>query len=180
MTMTRTALAKAQALPSTIEERFAKIRKASLTMQKNSRDSSWCLGFSFCVSIDIIFWSARRRSEAALILPRKGCAAAHPAPCDRPSLTTESETEQETDAERGKDRFRRVLADVSLAVVLKTADAMARIIPFPFRPAQIFIVHCACGRAEIFRRFVGVRHATLCFFSRQRRNRRASVHLVFV
>jgi hypothetical protein len=45
--MMRIALAKAQALPSTIDERRAKIRKASLTTQKKSRDSSCSLSFSF-------------------------------------------------------------------------------------------------------------------------------------
>jgi len=51
-------------------------------------------------------------------------------------LAPKDESEHETDPERGKDRFRRVLADVLLAVVLKTADATARIIPFPFRRGQ--------------------------------------------
>src|SRR5438132_9157342 len=83
-------------------------------------------------------------------------------------LAPKDETEHETDPERGKDRFRRVLADVLLAVVLKTADAMARIMPYSFRMAPIFIGRCAGGRAEIFRRFPGVRHATLCFFFRLR------------
>jgi hypothetical protein len=41
---------------------------------------------------------------------------------------------------------------------------MKRIIPYLFRATQIFIGHCACGRAEIFGRFAGVRPATLCFF----------------
>jgi hypothetical protein len=96
-------------------------------------------------------------------------------------LAPKDESEYETDPERGKDRFRRVLADVLLAVVLKTADATARIIPFPFRAAKVFVGRRACGRAEIFRRFAGVRHATLCFFFRLlRRNRRALIHLVFV
>src|SRR5438128_12235287 len=95
-------------------------------------------------------------------------------------LAPKNETEHETDPERSKDRLRRVLADVLLAVVLKTADAMQRIIPYLFRAASIFIGHCTCGRAEIFRRFAGVRRATLCFFFRLRRNRRALVHLVFV
>src|SRR5438132_12265521 len=94
-------------------------------------------------------------------------------------LAPKDETQHQTDPERSKDRFRRVLADVLLAVVLKTADAMARIIPHPFRAAQMFIGHCARGRAEIFRRFAGVRRATLCFFSRLRRSRSALVILVF-
>jgi hypothetical protein len=95
-------------------------------------------------------------------------------------LAPKDESEHETNPERGKDRFRRVLADVLLAVVSKTADAMARIMPYSFRTAQIFIGRCARGRAEIFRRFPRVRHATLCFFFRLRRNRRALIHLVFV
>src|SRR5439155_6772400 len=180
MTIIRIALAKVQALPSTIDECLAKIRKASLTMQRNSGDSSCCLPFSFCVSIDIIFWSASAARKQRLYVPRKSCAAAHPAPCHSLSLTTESETEQETDAERGQDRFRRVLADILLAVALKIADATARIIPYPFRAAHIFIGHCVRSRAQIFRRFAGVRRATLCFPSRLRRSRSALVHLVFV
>src|SRR5207302_4715677 len=62
-------------------------------------------------------------------------------------LAPEDESEHETDPERGKDRFRRVLADVLLAVVLKTADATACIIPHPFCAAQIFIGRCARSRA---------------------------------
>jgi hypothetical protein len=57
---------------------------------------------------------------------------------------------------------------------------MERIVPYFFPARSIFIGHCARGRAEIFRCFVGVRHGTLCFFSRLRRNRRALIHLVFV
>jgi hypothetical protein len=175
------APAKAHALPSTLDARRAKIRKASLTTQKKSLDSSCSLSFSFCVSIAIILWLAARKLETAHL--RAGQEAAEPhirwPAIDRP-LTTENQTEHETDPERGKDRLRRVLANVLLAVVLKTADAMERIIPDPFRAAQIFTGHCACGRAEIFSRFAGVRHATLCFFSRLRRNRRALIHLVFV
>src|SRR6266700_4336755 len=111
----------------------------------------------------------------------RSCGAAHPAAWHRlPPLATENQPEHETDPERGKDRLRRVLADVLLAVVLKTADAMERIIPYPFRSSPIFIGHCARGRAEIFRRFAGVRYGTLCFFSRLRRNRRALIHLGFV
>jgi hypothetical protein len=68
-------------------------------------------------------------------------------------LAPKNETQHQTDPERSKDRFRRVLADVLLAFGLKSADTMARIIPYPFRAAQIFIGHCARGRAEIFRRF---------------------------
>src|SRR6266513_608478 len=54
-------------------------------------------------------------------------------------LALKDESEYETNPERRKDRFRRVLADVLLAVVLKTADAMARLMPYSFRTAQIFI-----------------------------------------
>src|SRR5437016_2575691 len=93
MMIMRIALAKVQALPSTIDECLAKIRKASLTLQNNSRDSSWCLRFSFCVSIDIIFWSARRGSEAALICAAQGLRSRTFGACDRLSLTTQSETE---------------------------------------------------------------------------------------
>jgi hypothetical protein len=52
--MMRIAVAKAQALPSIIDERFAKYRKASLATQKKSRDSSCGLSFSLCFSMVII------------------------------------------------------------------------------------------------------------------------------
>src|SRR6266481_186927 len=180
MTIMRIAPAQAQALPSTIDERRAKIPKASLTTQKKSRDSSRCLSLSSWVSTVIIFWSPRATRKQRLCVPHKELRSRTPAACHRlPPLTTENQTKHETDPERGKDRFHRVLADVLLAVVLKTADAMERIIPYLFHAAPIFIDHCARGRAEIFHRFAGVRHATLCFFSRLRRNRRALIHLVF-
>src|SRR6188472_4371820 len=54
MRIMRIALAKAQALPSTIDERLAKIRKASLTTQKKSRDFASSLNFSPCVSMTIV------------------------------------------------------------------------------------------------------------------------------
>src|SRR6266513_4553546 len=180
MTMMKIALAKAQALPSTIDERRAKILKASLTTQKKSRDSSCCLSFSFCVFIAIILYSARAQASSAY---SAGLEAAEPhieRPCHRLPLATENQTEHETDSESGQDPLRRVFADVLLAVILKTADAIERIIPDPFRAAPIFIGHCACGRTEIFRRFARMRHATICFFFRLRRNRRALVHLIFV
>ena len=98
---------------------------------------------------------------------------------DRP-LTTENQTEHETDPERGKDRLRRVLADVLLAVVLKTADTMERIIPYFFprdrdihRPLRLRPsrdLRPLCARAS--------RHASA--FSRLRWNRRALIHLIFV
>jgi hypothetical protein len=50
-----------------------------------------------------------------------------------------------------------------LAVVLKIADTIARIILYLFCATQIFISHGACGRDEIFGRFARVRPATLCF-----------------
>src|SRR4030095_13217493 len=125
MTIMRTALAKVQALPSSIDERLAAIRKALLTLQRNPRGSSCCFSFSFLVSIVIIFWSAAQVGSSVYTCR----TAPHPAPCARLSLTRESETEQETEGERGKDRFRRVVADVLLAVVLKIADVTARIIP---------------------------------------------------
>src|SRR5205814_3091019 len=93
---------------------------------------------------------------------------------------TEDQTEHETGPERSKDRLGRVLADVLLAVVLKSADAMERIIQYAFRATPIFIGRCAHGRAEIFRRLAGVPHATFCLFFRLRRNRRALIYLVFV
>src|SRR6187397_1000307 len=82
----------------------------------------------------------------------------------RPILTPENYTQHETNPERGEDRLGRVLADVLLAVVLQTSDAMKRIIQYFFPAGAIFIGCCACGRAETFRRFVNVRHSTLCVF----------------
>src|SRR6266567_4133013 len=75
--MMRIAPAKAQALPSTIDERRAKIRKASLTTQKKSRDSSCFLSFSFCVFIAIILYSAARKPEGALISVGQEAAEQH-------------------------------------------------------------------------------------------------------
>jgi hypothetical protein len=74
-------LAKAQALPSTIDERLAKIRKASLTTQKKSRDPSRGLAFSFCVFIvvNIIVGTHPQRRRQRLYVPTKNCGAAHPA-----------------------------------------------------------------------------------------------------
>jgi hypothetical protein len=47
----RIALAKPKRYPSTIDERLAKIRKASLITQKKCRDSSCSLSFFFRVFI---------------------------------------------------------------------------------------------------------------------------------
>src|SRR6476661_2560653 len=67
MTITRIATPKAQALPSTADERLAKIRKASLATQKKSRDSSRGLAFSFCVFIVLILLWAPTPGGTALI-----------------------------------------------------------------------------------------------------------------
>ena len=53
----------AQALPSTVDERLAKIRKASLATQKKSRDSSRGLAFSFGVFIVLVLLSAPHPSR---------------------------------------------------------------------------------------------------------------------
>jgi hypothetical protein len=157
------APAKAHALPRTLDERRAKIRKASLTTQKKFFDSSCCLGFFFCVFIATIAGSsACSWVEKIAKAPYAGAPR-----IDRP-LTTEYETEHETDSERGNDRLSRVFADVLLAVVLETADTIERIIPYLFRATEIFIGHCACGGTEIFRRFARLRPATLCFLSHLR------------
>src|SRR5947207_15109676 len=95
-------------------------------------------------------------------------------------LTTGNHSQYKTNAERGKDCLRRVLANVLLAVVLKTADTMERIIPHCFRTAPIFLGHCARGRAEIFCRLADVCHATLCFFFDLPGNRWALIHLFLV
>ena len=58
---------KAQALPSTVDERLAKIRKASLATQKKSRDSSRGLAFSFCVFIVLYYCRRPPQPETALI-----------------------------------------------------------------------------------------------------------------
>jgi hypothetical protein len=74
----RIAAAKAQALPSIIDERLAKNRKASLTAQKKSRDFSCCSSFSFCMVI--ILWFATNDPEASPYISRaKRCGAAHQA-----------------------------------------------------------------------------------------------------
>jgi hypothetical protein len=65
------APAKAHALPSTLDARRAKIRKASLTTQKKSRDSSCSLSFSFCVSIALMLWSVARKLEQRISVPVK-------------------------------------------------------------------------------------------------------------
>jgi hypothetical protein len=157
---------KAHALPSTLDERRAKIRKASLARQKESRDSSCSL--SFFLRFHCLGTHPSRRQRLYVLTKNYGsCTVGSLCQHDCP-LTTENKTEHETDPERGKDRLARVLADVLLAVVLKTADTMERIIPDLFRATQIFIGHCACGRAEILGRFARVRPATLCFLSRLR------------
>src|SRR5207248_7844545 len=56
MAMMTIASVKAHALPSTIDERLAKIRNESLTMQKKSRFSSCSLSFSLSVFICLIDW----------------------------------------------------------------------------------------------------------------------------
>jgi hypothetical protein len=83
----RIAAAKAQALPSIIDERFAKSRKASRAMQKKSRDSSCGLGFSFCVSMVIMLWFATKKPEASPYTSRaRHCGAAHQAASESPAL----------------------------------------------------------------------------------------------
>ena len=54
MTIMRIALAEAQALPSTLDQRLAKIRKASLTTQKKSRDFASSLSFFACISMTVV------------------------------------------------------------------------------------------------------------------------------
>src|SRR5439155_17093129 len=132
MTIMRIAMPKAQALPSTVDERRAKSRKASLTTQKKSRDCSCCLSFSFCVSIAIISFPSRS-SCGSSGLPSSS------------ALTTENETQHETDSERGEDCLRRILSDVLFTIVLKTAPAMKCVIQYFFPALPIFIGHCACG-----------------------------------
>src|SRR4029077_19073 len=161
-TMMTIAPAKAHALPRTLDERRAKIRKASLTTPKKFFDSSCCLSFFFCVFIATIAGS-NAYSWVEKIAKRPMRRPSH-----RPALTTEYETEHETDSERSNDRLSRVFADVLLAVVLETADTVERIIPYLFRATEIFIGHCACGGAEIFSRFAGLRPGTLCFLSHLR------------
>src|SRR6187397_2981750 len=144
MTIMRIAPAKAQALPSTLDERRAKIRKASLTTQKKSRDSA-CCSTSFWVSTVIIASGPAQPESSAYTWRARNCGAAHPAACRPLPLATENQTEHETDTERGKDCLRRVLADVLLAVVLKIAHAMECVIQYFFSALPIFIGHCACG-----------------------------------
>src|SRR5258708_957549 len=145
MRIMRIAVAKAQALPNTIDERLAKIRKAALATQKKSRASSCGLSFSLCVVI--IFWFATRKPDASPYTCRaRRCGAAHQATRESPApLATEDQTEHETDSERGKDRLHRVLANVLLAVLLKTAYAMECVIQYFFSALPIFVGHCASG-----------------------------------
>ena len=128
---------KAQALPSTVDERLAKIRKASLATQNKSRDSSRCLVFLLRFHCPIIVGSHLGHRQRFYVLT-KDCGAAHRSlsPARRLPLTTENQTQHETDSERGKDRLRRVLADVLLAVVLKTADTIECIIQYFFRASR--------------------------------------------
>jgi hypothetical protein len=89
MAMARIALAKAQALPSTIDERLAKIRKASLTTQKKSRDSSRCSSFS--CSIAIVLGSAARKQKQLIRVDQETAEPHIRQPViDRSSLTTEN------------------------------------------------------------------------------------------
>src|SRR4030095_13205689 len=101
-------------------------------------------------------FAGQPQPETALIRADKELWELHsrqPVPARLCPLATENKTEHETDPERSKDSLARVLADVLLAVVLKTADTMERVLPDLFRATQIFIGHCACSRAEIFGRF---------------------------
>jgi hypothetical protein len=85
MTIMRIAVAKAQALPSILDERFAKSRKASLATQKKSRDSSCGLSFSFCMVI--ILWFATHKPEASPYTCRaRRCGAAHQGRPESPAL----------------------------------------------------------------------------------------------
>jgi hypothetical protein len=81
--MMRIATPKAHALPSTLDERLAKIRKTSLTTQKEFFDSSCCLSFFFCVFI-------ATTAEAALTwVGREDSEGAYPGRTShRPALTT--------------------------------------------------------------------------------------------
>src|SRR6476660_5345999 len=148
MTITRIATPKAHALPSTADERLAKIRKASLATQKKSRDSSRGLAFSFCVFIVLVIIAGTHPGlRPCLHVLTKNCGAfTSGSLCQHvDALTTEYQTEHKTDSKRGKDRLRRVFADVLLAVVLKTANTIDRIIPYLSRATEILIGHCACG-----------------------------------
>jgi hypothetical protein len=55
--MMTTASAKAHALPSTIDDRRAKIQNESLTMQKKSRSSSCSLSFSLSALGCLVRWN---------------------------------------------------------------------------------------------------------------------------
>src|SRR5207248_4781295 len=140
-----------------------------------------CWVGGFCGAVGVVGGGGAGKGGGARSGGGQGSKGSHigRAAINRP-LTTENQSEYEPNPERGQDRFRRVLADVLLAIVLKSADATPRIIPYPFRAAPIFIGDCARGRAEIFRGFAGVDHTTLCLFFHLRRNRGAFVHLGFV
>ena len=61
------------------------------------------------------------------------------------SLPAENQPENEPDAERCKDRLRRIFADVLFAVFLKSADAVAGVFPSLLGFAFVFFRHCAGG-----------------------------------
>src|ERR1044071_6592439 len=75
MRIMRIAAAKAQALPSIIDERFAKNRKASLATQKKSRDLSCGLSVFFCMVI--ILWFVTHKPEARPLPVAQGAAERH-------------------------------------------------------------------------------------------------------
>ena len=82
---------KDQALPSTVDERFAKIRKASLAMQKKSRDSFSSLSFSYWIFIA----SMTDRPFSITVQQTGDCRAlpnAPPAPCPSRVYTASSGT----------------------------------------------------------------------------------------
>src|SRR5437868_15085117 len=66
-------------------------------------------------------------------------------PAMRRNLPAENQPENEPDAERCKDRLRRIFADVLFAVFLKSADAVAGVFPSLLGFAFVFFRHCAGG-----------------------------------
>ena len=77
-----------------------------------------------------------------------------------PFLATENQAHDEPNPKGGEDRLGRILAHIFFGVILKTADALARIIPSVFRFAAIFTGYGAGDRFKIFRRFADVVGAT--------------------
>ena len=66
----------------------------------------------------------------------------------RSCLTTENQAEDKANPEGGKDRLGRIFAHILFAIFLKTAGAIAGVVPHLFGPAAILICDGAGRRFE--------------------------------